>query len=36
MDLREIGYNCVYGIRLINYRDNLWAFVNTIMNFYVQ
>jgi hypothetical protein len=35
MDLREIGLGCVYWIRLAQDRDQWWALVSAVMNFWV-
>jgi len=33
MDPREVGWEVVDWVRLVQYRDQWWALVNTVMNF---
>jgi len=35
MDLREIGWECVNWMHLAEDREQWWALVNTVMNFWV-
>jgi hypothetical protein len=35
MDLRDLGWLVMDWIRLVDYRSQWWAFVNTIMKFQV-
>jgi hypothetical protein len=35
MGLREIGKECVDWIHIAQYRNQRWALVNTVMNFWI-